>query len=234
MNPNQRVIDQFEKARLYVITCPPKGGASGYEAMVRAACEGGADIVQFRDKHIVGKARYDVANLLKRICRDHNVLFIVNDYLEVALGVECDGVHLGQDDMKVDEAKRLMHPMGIKNFLVGCSTHSVEQALEAERCGADYIGIGPVFATPTKPNYQPVSLELVKQVVPQINIPHVAIGGIDAANLDQVFAAGAKRVAVVRAACGAEDVKTAVKHLKERIQAVIPASRQPGSTGAYV
>jgi len=225
MNPNQRVIDQFEKARLYVITCPPKAGASGYEAMVKAACEGGADVVQLRDKLMTGKERYALAARLKRICRDHGTLFIVNDYLEVAIGVEADGVHLGQDDMPVEEAKRLMHPMGIKNFLVGCSTHSLAQALEAEKQGADYIGIGPVFATPTKPTYQPVGLDLVRQVVPRITIPHVAIGGIDATNMDQVFAAGAKRVAVVRAACGAEDIKKATQRLK--------SSLRPGPTDQF-
>ena len=163
----------------------------GYEAMVRAACEGGADIIQFRDKLITGRERYTVAAKLLKICRAANVLFIVNDAIEVALAVEADGVHLGQDDLPVTEAKKLMHPMGIKNFLVGCSTHSLEQALEAERQGADYIGIGPVFATPTKPTYNPVGLELVRSVTKRVKVPHVAIGGIDATNVAQVLAAGA-------------------------------------------
>ena len=183
MNPNQSVIDRFNKAVLYVITCPPKDGPSGYEAMVRAACEGGADVVQFRDKLIAGKERYTVAARLRKICGDHNVLFIINDALEVALGVFADGVHLGQDDMSVTEAKKLMHPMGIKNFLVGCSTHNLDQALEAKRQGADYIGIGPVFATPTKPTYNPVGLELIQSVTRVVETPHVAIGGIDASNV---------------------------------------------------
>ncbi len=147
---------------------------------------------------------------MRKICQKAGVLFIVNDALEVALAIAADGVHLGQDDLPVAEAKKLMHPMGIKNFLVGCSTHSLEQALEAKRQGADYIGIGPVFATPTKPTYNPVGLELVKAVTSQIDTPHVAIGGIDATNVSQVLAAGAQRVAVVRAVCGAEDIAAAV------------------------
>jgi thiamine-phosphate pyrophosphorylase len=214
---NPTVLESFKQAVLYVITCPPKDGPGGYEAMVRAACDGGADVLQFRDKLITGKERYTVAARLRKICRDAGVLFIVNDALEVALAVEADGVHLGQDDLPVAEAKKIIHPMGVKNFLVGCSTHSLEQAQEAERQGADYIGIGPVFATPTKPTYNPVGLELVRQVTGQIKIPHVAIGGINAANVAQVLAAGAQRVAVVRAVCGAQDVAAAARQMKESI-----------------
>jgi thiamine-phosphate pyrophosphorylase len=212
-----KVIDRFIAARLYAITCPPKGGASGYDAMVRAACEGGADIVQFRDKLITGRERYTVATRLRKICREAGVLFIVNDALEVALTVQADGVHLGQDDLPVAEAKKLMHPMGVKNFLVGASTHSLEQALEAEKQGADYIGIGPVFATPTKPTYNPVGVELVRTVTGRVKVPHVAIGGIDVSNVAEVLAAGAQRVAVVRAICGAADIKSAAKKMKEAI-----------------
>ncbi len=225
MNPNQSVIDRFNKATLYVITCPPKEGAAGYEAMVRAACEGGAQILQFRDKLITGRERYTVAAKLKRICQKYGTLFIINDAIEVALGVEADGVHLGQDDLGVAEAKKLMHPMGIKNFLVGCSTHSLEQAIEAKRQGADYIGIGPVFATPTKPDYQAVGLDLVRAVTSQVDTPHVAIGGINATNVGQVLAAGSKRVAVVRAVCGADDIIVATKQLKRIVEQKLTESK---------
>jgi thiamine-phosphate pyrophosphorylase len=214
---NQAVLDRFNQSRLYVITCPPKDGPGGYEAMVRAACEGGADVLQFRDKLITGKERYAVAARLLKICRSFGTLFIVNDALEVALAVAADGVHLGQDDLPVAEAKKLMHPMGIKNFLVGSSTHSLEQAIEAERQGADYIGIGPIFATPTKPTYNPVGLELVRTVTSRVKVPHVAIGGIDATNVAQVLGAGALRVAVVRAVCGAEDIVKATSEMKKAI-----------------
>jgi len=209
-----RVIERFEAARLYAITCPPREGAAGYDAMVRAACEGGADIIQFRDKLITGRERYAAAARLLKICREYDVLFIVNDALEVAMAVGADGVHLGQDDLPVVEAKKLLHPMGVKNFLVGCSTHSLEQALEAEKQGADYIGIGPVFATPTKPTYNPVGMELVRTVTSGVKVPHVAIGGINRSNVAQVLAAGAGRVAVVRAVCGAEDITGAARQMK--------------------
>ncbi len=226
---NEALIEWFKKARLYVITCPPSLRATegkpaiasveaGYEAMVKAACEGGADVLQFRDKLITGRERYSVAARLRKICAQAGVLFIVNDALEVALTVAADGVHLGQDDLPVEEAKKLMHPMGIKNFIVGCSTHSLEQAIEAERQGADYIGIGPVFATPTKPTYNPVGLELVRTVTNRVKVPHVAIGGIDAENVGLVLSAGAECVAVVRAVCGQDDIASAARVMKQAIQ----------------
>ena len=221
--PAPTVIDRFNSARLYAITCPPKEGPGGYEDMVRAACEGGADIIQFRDKLITGRERFSAAARLLRICREFRVLFIVNDALEVAMAVGADGVHLGQDDLPVAEAKKLMHPMGVKNFLVGASTHSLEQALEAEKQGADYIGVGPVFATPTKPTYNPVGLELVKTVAGRVKVPQVAIGGIDSSNVAQVLAAGARRAAVVRAVCGADDIAAAAKRMKEALKDVTPA-----------
>jgi len=220
------VIDRFIAARLYAITCPPKDGPSGYDAMVRAACEGGADVVQFRDKLIAGRERYAAAARLLKICRESGVLFIVNDALEVAMAVGADGVHLGQDDLPVAEARKLLHPMGVKNFLIGASTHSLEQALEAEKQGADYIGIGPVFATPTKPTYNPVGVELVRDVASRVKTPHVAIGGIDASNVAEVLAAGAWRIAVVRAVCGADDIAAAAKNMKE---AIISMSSPPSA-----
>jgi thiamine-phosphate pyrophosphorylase len=224
MGKKTSVIDQFKAARLYAITCPAPDGAS-YEKMVRAACEGGADVVQFRDKHLPHKQLYEIAANLRTICAEHGVLFIVNDLLEVALAAGADGVHLGQDDMATDEARRILHENGVGNFLIGRSTHSLEQALKAEQEGADYIGIGPVFATPTKPTYQPAGLDLVRQVTSRVKTPHVAIGGIDVSNVESVRAAGAARVAVVRAVCGADDVRQAARRMK------IILSSSPAATG---
>ena len=104
---NQTVVDRFNQTRLYVIICSPKEGPGGYEAMVRAACEGGADVLQFRDKLITGRERYTAAAKLLKICQKAGVLFIINDALEVALAIGADGVHLGQDDLPVAEAKKL-------------------------------------------------------------------------------------------------------------------------------
>jgi thiamine-phosphate pyrophosphorylase len=214
--PKISVLERFKAARLYAITTPPPNGS--YERMVMEACLGGADVIQFRDKTLAQrKDRFDLATRLRAICAEHGVLFIVNDYLEVAMACEADGVHLGQDDMPTAVVRKILHQNGVKNFLVGRSTHSLEQAVAAEQEGADYIGIGPVFATPTKPTYEAVGLELVRQVTTRVKMPHVAIGGIDANNVEQVLAAGAERVAVVRAVCDASDIQAAARQMKRAI-----------------
>lgn len=211
-------LEQFKAARLYAITTTPALGQT-YEQMVRDACQGGADVIQFRDKALAQrKDRFDLAARLRAICGQHDVLFIVNDYLEVAMACDADGVHFGQDDMKMDVARTILHQNGVGNFLIGRSTHSLDQAIKAEQEGADYIGIGPVFATPTKPSYEPVGLELVRQVTSRVKTPHVAIGGIGATNVNQVLAAGAERVAVVRAVCGAEEIQAAARKMKMVLQ----------------
>lgn len=209
--------DQFLTATLYAITCPPQEGSGGYEAVVRSACEGGVDVLQFRDKTLSWKPKFEVARQLRKVCAAHGVLFIVNDSTDLALAVQADGVHVGQEDLPIEAVREIVRRAGRTDFLIGQSTHSLAQAQKAEAEGADYIGVGPVFATPTKPTYEPVGLELVRQVTSQVKTPHVAIGGIDASNVAQVLAAGAKRVAVVRAVCGAQDVKMAAQTMKKAI-----------------
>jgi thiamine-phosphate pyrophosphorylase len=209
--------DRFASARLSVITCPPPEGAEGYAAQVRAACEGGADVLQFRDKLLSIRERYGIALELAEICYEHKTLFIVNDMIDLAVAVGADGVHLGQDDLPTEAARELARRFGAKDFLIGRSTHSLEQAQFAEREHADYIAVGPVFATPTKPSYKPVGLDLVRSVNEQVKTPQVAIGGIDASNVQQVLDAGTRRIAVVRAVCGAADVRAAAHELKERL-----------------
>jgi thiamine-phosphate pyrophosphorylase len=209
------VIERFKAARLYVITTPSP--QMTYERMVEEACAGGADVIQFRDKVLSHKDRYEVAARLRAICQRSGALFIVNDFLEVALASQADGVHLGQDDLPIEAARQITRQMGVRNFLIGRSSHSLAQAIAAEQEGADYIAIGPVFATPTKPAYGAVGLELVRQVTARIRTPHVAIGGIDAGNVAQVLAAGAERVAVVRAVSAAPDIAAAARQLKTAI-----------------
>lgn len=214
------LIARFEAARLYVITTPPATGPVGYRSMVEAACQGGADVVQFRDKQLSWKERFELARDLKKVCEAHRVLFIVNDATDLALAAKADGVHLGQDDLPLPVAQELVKRAAIGPFMIGKSTHSVTQAQEAKAEGADYIGIGPVFATPTKPTYEPVGLELVRQVTTCVKMPHVAIGGIDPSNVLRVLVAGARRVAVVRAVCGAQDIRAAAKNLKSILMPV--------------
>ena len=207
------VLEKIRQARLYAVTLPP-GKGRDCAAMVRQALRGGADVIQLRDKNLPALEILDMARALKKICAERDALFVVNDRLDIALAAGAHGVHLGQDDLPVAEARRLVQG---RDFLIGCSTHSLEQALKAETDGADYIGCGPIFATPTKPDYSAQGLELIRQYRAKIRIPFVAIGGIEASNLDQVIAAGALCVAMVRAIFGQEDIESAARSLKQKL-----------------
>jgi thiamine-phosphate pyrophosphorylase len=201
---------------LYCITTPPPAGKepeAHYRAQVEALCAGGADAVQLRDKSLSGRALFRLCKDLQALCDRTGALFILNDRLDVAVAADVDGVHLGQDDLPLRDARRLL---GHRKVL-GASTHSVAQAFQAQGDGADYVSCGPVFATPTKPDYKPVGLELVKQYRTMVRLPFVAIGGIDGRNVEQVLQAGAERVAVVRAAAGAPDPASAARALKEAV-----------------
>lgn len=172
----------------YVIT------SGNHIKIAREACKGGARIIQYRDKNSSAKEMLRIADKIRGITAEFNSLFIVNDFVDIALLSKADGIHLGQDDVPVDRAREIIPD----NFLVGISTHSLEQALEAEGKGADYIGIGPVFATPTKKSYNPIGLELVKEVVEKVNVPAVAIGGLNIENINKLVKVGVKNFAMIR------------------------------------
>jgi thiamine-phosphate pyrophosphorylase len=173
----------------YVIT------ANNHIEIAEKACSAGARILQYRDK-VSGRAELlKTAQKIRAITAKYNTLFIVNDFIDTALLAKADGVHLGQDDIPVTEARKLTAP----GFIIGCSTHSVAQAAAAEKAGADYIGSGPVFATPTKESYLPIGIDCVKQVVKQVKIPVVAIGGLNLDNIDELRSVGVGSFAMVRA-----------------------------------
>jgi len=179
-------------------------------AVARAAIRGGADLIQWRDKLSSDGEFLDMAKSLRSCTREENALFVINDRVEIALQVGADGIHVGHEDTPVRQVRERVGP----DMLIGRSTHSLEEALQAEADGADYLGVGPVFQTPTKPDYQPVGLELVRQVAPKIRIPWFAIGGIDLQNLPLVLSSGAARVAVVRAVSAASDPQAAARAFK--------------------
>jgi len=159
------------------------------------SCRAGARIVQFREKDMSPGRMLGLAQRLRRITWETGALLLVNDHLDLAMLCRADGVHLGQEDIPVADARRVLPP----EMLVGVSTHSMDQAAAAEKDGADYIGIGPVFGTPTKADYVPIGLETVRRVAGAVAIPTVAIGGINAGNLAQVAATGVSNLAMVRA-----------------------------------
>ena len=175
--------------------------------------KGGVDIIQLRAKDM---SRGDISSLAKDILKTTKpaaIPFIINDDPEIAKEVQADGVHVGQDDISINEARRIM---GIRKW-VGKSTHSLGQALTAQEEGADYIGVGPIFATPTKPNYLPVGLELIGQVKSKIKVPFFCIGGIKLENITQVLKAGAQWMAVVSGILKASDITDYCHSLKEKI-----------------
>ncbi len=176
--------------------------------------EGGTDIIQFRVKNTPFKEALDIGNSIKNLIKGRETLFIVNDNIDLALSLDSDGIHLGQNDTPPEEARKLL---GEKK-IIGLSTHSVNQMREGAKLDIDYISIGPVFSTPTKPDYKPVGLELIKTALKEISIPFVAIGGINEVNIKDVALAGAKRIAVVRSILSSKDPFTATKNLYESIK----------------
>lgn len=181
--------------------------------VVKELISGGAKIIQLRDKTTGKKELLPMAREMRELCARHNVLFIINDYLDLALAVEADGLHLGQDDLPVKEARRLL-PVDV---LLGCSVHTVEQAVGARQDGADYLGVGAIYTTSSKDSTV-IGIEGLKQVRQAVKMPLVAIGGINAGNAADCIAAGASAVAVISAILGAEDIVTATRQLIEKIE----------------
>jgi thiamine-phosphate pyrophosphorylase len=199
--------------RLYAITDERFHPGRDMIEVMEEAILGGADIIQLRDKRSKKRDILRKAYALRELTRKHDVLFIVNDHLDIALEADADGVHLGQDDLPLKAARKLMG-----DRIIGISTHRIEEAREAEREGADYIGVGPVFATKTKEDVvAPVTLEYVRQVAAEITIPWVAIGGIKLHNVDRVLAAGATRICAVSEIVGASDVIGTCRRFVEKI-----------------
>ena len=200
-------------AKLYVIVDRSALGGRDPVEVAAAAARGGADVIQWRDKQAPDGEFLEMARRLREETRRQGVLFIVNDRVAVALLSKADGVHIGHEDLPVPEVRALVGD----SMLIGRSTHSLEEALKAEIQGADYIGVGPVFATPTKPGVRAVGLEGVRQVRGKVRIPWVAIGGIDLENAGLVSSAGAACVAVVRAVAAAPDPEAAARSLKGKL-----------------
>lgn len=204
----------LRRCHLYLVTSP----VDGLEAVVAAALAAGVRLVQYRakpDAPLDDRSRFAQAAALRQLCHRHGALFLVNDRIDLALAVGADGVHLGQGDLPPSVARRLLGP----DRLIGRSTHRLEDLRQAVADGCDYVGVGPVNATPTKPGREPVGLAYVTQAAAECPLPFFAIGGIDPDNLAAVRRAGADRVAVVRAITAAADPGAAVAALLAGLEA---------------
>lgn len=195
---------------LYLVTDSELAGGRSLEEIVRAALEGGVGVVQYREKSASTRAMVEQASILARLCREKGACFLVNDRLDVALAVDADGVHLGQDDMPPFTARKLLGP----GKLVGVTVHNEEEIAAAESRGADHLSLAPVFATSTKKDHQaPLGTEGLRKLVEQCRLPTVAIAGINASNASRVMAAGVGGICVASAVVGAEDPRRAAQEL---------------------
>ena len=201
--------NRLRAARLYLVSEPRVGGRPA-EPMVAAALAAGVNVVQVRDKEASDRALVAAARRLRALCDEHGALLIVNDRPDLAYACHADGVHVGQDDAAVADVRAAVGD----ELLIGLSTHSPEQIAAAAETDADYIGVGPVYATPTKPGRAPVGLELVAHAASHAVQPFFAIGGIDAQRAPEVAAAGAERMAVVRAIRDALDPGAAAAEIR--------------------
>ncbi len=198
---------------LYGITAENfSNGRSNYE-VVTEMIKSGIKIVQYREKYKSLREKLEEAKILCELCKKNNVLFIVNDHVDIALMVDADGVHVGQEDMPVSEIRKILGA----NKIIGLSTHSVEDADKAVLQDVDYIGVGPIFPTTTK-DRTAVGIEYMEYVEKNINLPYIAIGGIKEANLLQVVEKGARRIALVSEIVGADDIVEKVDSLNNIMQ----------------
>lgn len=195
---------------LYLVTDRDLLGSKNLAATVEAAIKGGVTLVQIREKDLSTLEFYQLALVIKEITNKYGIPFIVNDRVDIALAVDADGVHIGQDDMPLSAARKLLGD----HKIIGVSAATLEQALEAQREGADYLGIGAVFPTMTKDDADHVSLEDLQQIKLSVTLPVVAIGGIHKNNIRNVMAAGIDGAAVVSAIIASSDPREAACNLR--------------------
>jgi thiamine-phosphate pyrophosphorylase len=210
-------LARLAAARLYLV-CDGAPGGRALSEVLPAAIAGGVDVMQLRDKHAEDEQLLALARTARELCAREGALFILNDRPDLARECGADGVHVGQEDMSVTRARELAGP----ELLVGLSTHA---PAEIDAAGADgppsarpdYIAVGPIHATPTKPGRPAVGVELVRYAAAHARVPFFAIGGLDAANAGGALAAGATRVCVLRAIAGAENPERAARELRTLI-----------------
>jgi thiamine-phosphate pyrophosphorylase len=203
----------FEQVDVYPVTCERFSEGRSNLEVLEAVIQGGSKIIQLREKEYPKRDLYNLALKFREITTRGRVLLIINDHVDIALAVDADGVHLGQEDLPLQVARKLA-----PELLIGASTHSLQQALQAEKDGADYVNIGPIFPTKTKDGVgRSLGPKAISEISPQIKVPFTVMGGINAENIDQVLAEGARRVAMVTAITRAADIAAKVRSLKEKI-----------------
>jgi thiamine-phosphate pyrophosphorylase len=212
--PDSDRRERLAEARLYMV-CGANPDGSELPTLLRGASAGGVDIIQLREKHLPDEELASVAKAARILCEQLGTLLIVNDRPWVAHEAEADGVHVGQEDMPVAEVRELVGP----DMLIGLSTHAPAEIDAVDSSIVDYIGVGPVHLTPTKPGRPSVGLGLVRYAAAHAPVPFFAIGGIDAEHAPDVIAAGARRLCVLRAIASAEYPEHAARRLRDLLDA---------------
>jgi len=204
--------DFLHRIRLYVLISSNIAKKSVKET-ARLVIDGGADAVQLREKTISDSKFISLAREVRDITTKRGSLLIINDRVHVVRKVNADGIHLGQQDMSALEARNIIGDEKI----IGVSTHSITQARQAQKDGADYIAIGPIYPTSTKGHEPSVGIEIIHEISEAVSIPIIAIGAITLENLDEVLKAGASRIAVCSAIIGSKDIYSSTRQFKEKL-----------------
>ena len=202
---------------LYAVTDHTWLGNKTLYCQVEETLNGGATFLQLREKELDNEKFLKEAFEIKELCRKYNVPFIINDNVEIAVKVNADGIHIGQKDMEAGYVRSVIG----KDKILGVSAQTVEQALLAEKMGADYLGVGAVFTTGSKADAENVSYDTLKEICSAVNIPVVAIGGISAENVSRLKDSGISGIAVISAIFAAEDIEMATRNLKDLTEKVV-------------
>lgn len=201
-----------EDLLLYAVTDRAWLGEETLYEQVEKALKGGTTFVQLREKKLDEESFLQEAIGIKELCKRYNVPFVINDNVEIAVKMDADGVHVGQSDMEAGDVREKLGP----DKIIGVSAQTVEQAVLAEKRGADYLGVGAVFPTGSKDDADDVSLETLKEICEAVDIPVIAIGGISSANVSQLSGIGICGIAVISAIFAQKDIEGATKELKEK------------------
>lgn len=203
--------------RLCLIADAEKMGKKDIISAILEAVEGGVSLVQLRAKKLRTREFLEMSLKISEILKEKNIPFIINDRVDIALSCEADGIHLGQQDLSLLYARKIMG----KNRLIGVSINTVNEAIEAEQGGADYLGVGPVFFTPTKEDLRPfLGIEGLREIRKIVRIPILAIGGINAENARKIIETGVDGVAVVSAILSSENIKKAARELAQAVRRI--------------
>ena len=215
---------ETEMMLLYAVTDRMWTGAKTLMEQVEEALKGGVTCVQLREKELEEKDFLEEAYRIKEICKKYKVPFIINDNVDVMICCQADGIHVGQSDMKARQVRNLVG----EDKILGVSVQTVEEAIEAKQAGADYLGVGAMFPTSTKPDAQDVSYETLKEICEAVDIPVVAIGGINKENIEKLSGTKVDGVALVSAIFAADNIEMECKELRSISSKMVLSKKEKG------